>query len=345
MKSQFLMLTPDTRHLKPKNIYLHPRNKNMDDTRYKDINGILTLMADAPDWPNSANIYVVPDQNGFTLIDVGCGGINAIELLKEGLRHWGLKIEQLHTVVLSHAHPDHMGAMNWILEEVNPKVFIHPLDIGPALDPGQLDLTFDISLAKERWAVANPGNGLSEFSILDYLDSSGCLMSAAARVEPLPVENLLALGDFRFQVIHTPGHSPGHVSLFEKNKRVLLAGDLVGKAPAWYVPAAGGVVGYLESLAKLEALDAAILLPAHGPIIEEATEAVQKIKKKLLQRETILKEALHNGSKSFMEINRALLGDSPINFFPGCGIIESHLIKMEKEGVIERDGQQVLLLG
>jgi glyoxylase-like metal-dependent hydrolase (beta-lactamase superfamily II) len=110
------------------------------------------------------------------------------------------------------------------------------------------------------------------------------------------------------------------------------------------VPAAGGVIGYLESLAKLEGLGAAILLPAHGPIIEEAHQAIQKIKKKLLQRESILKEALQDGARSFMELNKMLLGDSPMNFFPGCGIIESHLIKMEREGVIKREGQIIRLI-
>jgi len=89
-------------------------------------------LKNCPNWPNPANIYVIPDENGFSLIDVGCGGITGIEHLKEGLRHWKLKIEQLHTVVLSHAHPDHMGAIGWILEEANPTVYIHHLDIGPA---------------------------------------------------------------------------------------------------------------------------------------------------------------------------------------------------------------------
>jgi glyoxylase-like metal-dependent hydrolase (beta-lactamase superfamily II) len=315
----------------------------MDKYRYKDVDGILTIMADAPDWPSSANIYVIPDKNGFSLIDVGCGGINAIELLNEGLRYWGLKIGQLHTVVLSHAHPDHMGAMSWILEEADPKVYVHQLDIGPALDPGQLDRTFDIALAKDRWSAASPGADLSDFSILDYLDGSGCLMGAAVRVEPLPAQRPLYLSDFEFQIIHTPGHSPGHVSLYEKNLRILFAGDLVGRAPAWYVPAAGGVIGYLESLAKLKSLDPAVLLPAHGDIIEEAAQAIKKIKKKLLERESFLKEALQNGSKRFMDLNKLLLGDSPINFFPGCGIIESHLIKMEGEGVIVRKNHEISL--
>jgi glyoxylase-like metal-dependent hydrolase (beta-lactamase superfamily II) len=315
----------------------------MYESKYNNIEGILTILADAPDWPSPANIYAVPDENGFSLIDVGCGGSRGIALLKQGLHHWNLKVEQLHTVVLSHAHPDHMGAIGWILEEADPAVFIHHLDVGPALDPGQLDATFDISLAKERWSAERNGNGFDDFSILNYLNSSGCLMSAAVRVEPLPADNRLRLSDFEFRVIHTPGHSPGHVALYEKNRRILLGGDLVGKAPAWYVPAAGGVVGYLESLAKLEGLDAAVLLPAHGPAIEAAGPAIRRIKKKLLQRQIILKEALREGAKSFMELNKILLGDSPINFFPGCGIIESHLIKMEGEGIVIREGQEVRL--
>jgi len=316
----------------------------MVESKYKNIQGILTILADVPDWPNPANIYVIPDQNGFSLIDVGCGGIASIEHLQQGLRYWKLRIEQLHTVVLSHAHPDHMGAIDWIFEAVNPKVYIHHLDVEPALDPRQLNKTFDIPLAKKRWAAFSAGNKLIDFSILNYLDSSGCLMSAATHVEPLPVNNVLHLSDFEFHVIHTPGHSPGHISLFEKNRSILLAGDLVGKAPAWYVPAAGGVIGYLESLAKLEILDAAILLPAHGSVIEEANQAIRKIKMKLLQRESFLKEALQDGTKSFMELNKALLGDSPINFFPGCGIVESHLIKLVREGAIERDGRKIRLI-
>jgi glyoxylase-like metal-dependent hydrolase (beta-lactamase superfamily II) len=315
----------------------------MNGSKYRNVEGILTILAETPDWPSSANIYAIPDENGFSLIDVGCGGDVGIEDLKQGLRHWKLKIEQLHTVVLSHAHPDHMGAMGWILKKAEPTVFIHQLDIGPALDPGQLVVTFDIPLAKDRWAAFNPGNALSDFSILNYLDASGCLMSAADQVEMLPTEDVLQLSEFEFRIIHTPGHSPGHISLFETNRRILIAGDLVGKSPAWYVPAAGGVIGYLESLAKLEGLDAAILLPAHGNIIGKSDQAIQKIKKKLLQRESILKEALQDGAKSFMELNKTLLGDSHINFFPGCGIIESHLIKMEREGVIVRMDQDVSL--
>jgi glyoxylase-like metal-dependent hydrolase (beta-lactamase superfamily II) len=131
--------------------------------------------------------------------------------------------------------------------------------------------------------------------------------------------------------------------LYESKKQLLLAGDLVGKSPAWYVPAAGGVIAYLESLATLEALNAATLLPAHGVMMKNANEAIQGIRKKLLQRESILIESLQKGPKHCMGLIGTLIENTLLHFFPGCGIIESHLIKLEKEGIIKREGQQVSL--
>ena len=313
-------------------------------SKYEDIHGILTIFAREPNWPNPANIFIFPDEDGFALVDVGCGGAYGIEYLQRGLRHWKLKIEHLHTVVLSHAHPDHMGAMWWILESVSPKVFIHRLDVGPALDPLKLEGTFDIPLAKQHWAAAANDDAFLRFELLRFFEDSRCPMSAVENLQEIQKGDVLHLGDFEFKILHTPGHSPGHVSLYETKKQILLAGDLVGKTPAWYVPAAGGVIAYLNSLTKLEDLDAVTLLPAHGAVMNNAGEAIAGIRKKLLQRESILIEALQEGPKPLMALNQMLIENTLLHFFPGCGIIESHLIKLEREGVIKREGQQVSLV-
>ncbi len=316
----------------------------MTDSKYKNTHGILAIIAREPNWPNPANIYIIPDEIGFSIIDVGCGGASGIEYLQQGLHHWKLKIEQLHTVVLSHAHPDHMGAMWWIVEESTPKVIIHHLDVGAALDPLRLEETFDIPLAKKCWAASMNEDTFQNFELLKFFEDSRCPMSAAGNLEEVRDGDTLPLGDFEFEIVHTPGHSPGHISLYERKKRILLPGDLVGKTPAWYVPSSGGVIAYLESLAKLEALNAATLLPAHGSLLNKATEAIQGIRKKILKRESILLDALAEGPKDFMELNATLLENALFHFFPGCGIVESHLIKLEGEGIIRREGQRVSLL-
>ncbi|MBW2636240.1 MAG: MBL fold metallo-hydrolase [Deltaproteobacteria bacterium] len=305
-----------------------------------DVEGIQVLFAESHLWPNPANTFVIPDEQGFSMIDVGGGGTLGYEHLHRGLDQLGLSLRDLHTVVLSHAHPEHMGAIRYVLDEAEPKVFIHHLDIIPALDPGHLHKTFNIELAKEKFAGSNQ---FQDFDLLKFFDDFGCSMNAAHEVEELNEKDAVRLGSFVFEVLHTPGHAPGHISLFEKNRGILLAGDLVGISPAWYTPASGGLTGYLDSLDTMEAKNATLLIPAHGPVMDDATGAIKRIRAKLLKREAILLDALKKGPMTFLELNAALFRAEIIHFFPGCGIIESHLIKLEVDGLIERDGDLISL--
>jgi glyoxylase-like metal-dependent hydrolase (beta-lactamase superfamily II) len=290
-------------------------------------------------WPSPANIFVIPDKRGFSMIDVGCGGVSTADNLLKGLDHWGLNLKDLHTVLLSHAHPDHMGAMGWILREIQPQVFIHQLDVAPALDPKELIKTFDIALAIQSWGTSEKAIG--DFDLLEFFKASHCSMSAAEEVEGIEEGHLFHLGDLSFEVIHTPGHSPGHISLFEKNEGILLPGDLVGEHTAWHTPTSGGVTAYLASLDKLQSLDAEMMLPAHGMKMEAPHEAIGSIREKLLKREAILLGALSDGPKSFMELNKTLHHHPNLYFFPGCGITESHLMKLEEEKAITREGEWI----
>lgn len=307
---------------------------------HTNVQGIQVLFAKSHLWPNPANVFVIPDDQGFSMIDVGGGGTLGREHLRNGLDQLGLKLRDLHTVVLSHAHPDHMGAIIYVLDEAQPKVFIHHLDIVPALDPGHLHHTFNIELAKEKFAGANQ---FQDFDLLKFFDDFGCSMNAADEVEELHEGDVVSLGSFAFEVLHTPGHAPGHISLFEEKKGILLAGDLVGISPAWYTPASGGLTGYLESLDTMESKNASLLIPAHGPVMDDAPGAISRIRTKLLKREAILLDALKKGPMTFLELNAALFPAEIIHFFPGCGIIESHLIKLEAEGLIKCEGDLISL--
>jgi len=308
---------------------------------FADLNGLKVIFAAGPLWPNPANVFVIPDERGFSMIDVGSGGETGRDYLLNGLKHWGLQLRDLHTVVLSHAHPDHMGAIRYVLEEVHPLVLIHRLDMASALEPRHLNETFDIALAKDYWAISGRKEDYSNFDLFQFFDDFGCSMSAAESVEAIPEGEKVQLGGFSFEIVHTPGHSPGHISLFDRERGLLLAGDLVGNSPAWYTPTSGGLIGYLESLDRMESLEAQTIIPAHGGIIEDAANAIRKIRSKLLKRENFLYNALREGPKTFMELTEHLFPQSPIlHFFPGCGITASHLIKMERDGIIQREEGQ-----
>jgi len=313
--------------------------------RFEEHNGILCVLAEDAKWPSPANFYIIPEDSGFAMIDVGCGGPDGAEYLKAALAHWQLKPTDCGQVVLSHAHPDHMGAMGWLLERARPKVFIHSLDVEGATNPPHLNATFDIPMITERCASLPGFEGLASFDILDYFAGTSCLMSGATHVEAMEEGDQLVLGTHVFEVVHTPGHSPGHIALFERDEGLLLPGDMVGAIPAWYTPASGGLMGYLASLDKLVTAEAECMLPAHGPVIHNPGETIAWVRSKLMQREEKILEALSRGERSFMELNAVLFPTPFVQFFPGCGILESHLQKLEIEGrIIRQEGNDRIVL-
>ncbi|MFC1822222.1 MBL fold metallo-hydrolase [Thermodesulfobacteriota bacterium] len=312
--------------------------------RFDEVDGILVILSEGHMWPNPANVFIIPDEKGFSLYDVGCGGKHGADHILKGLAHWNLHLNDLHTVVLSHSHPDHMGAMEWLLEEIQPEVFIHHLDIPSALEPAKLNETFDVPLVLNKIISSGVKGMPQEMDVLIFFEQSGCTMTAALQVEALHEDQVIQLGDFSFQVIHTPGHSPGHISLFDMNRGVVLSGDVVGKIPAWHTPASGGLIGYLNSLEKLELLNAKALLPSHGPIEYEPQKAIQRIRNSLLEKESFILELLEKEPKSFWQLVEAMYSNSFARAFPGCGMVESHLVKLENEGSIERAGDKISLV-
>jgi glyoxylase-like metal-dependent hydrolase (beta-lactamase superfamily II) len=307
-----------------------------------DINGLKIIIARSHLWPNPSNVCAILDDKGFSMIDVGCGGPAGYEYLRSGLRHFGLTVDRLHTVVLSHAHPDHMGAMKYLLETVHPEIFIHINDLNAALDINQLNESFDIPLAKRMFA---PRGMFQDFDLIKFFEIFGCSMNQVEDIKIVTDEQLIKLGNFEFEVLHTPGHAPGHIALFERSVGVLFANDLIGVSPAWYTPSSGGLIGYLESLDRLKSKNASVLVPSHGPIMSDPEASIRRIREKLIKRETILLETLSTGPQKFNDLLSVLFPETSIHFFPGCGILESHLIKLEKEDSIERREDLVFLIG
>ena len=74
-------------------------------------------------------------------------------------------------------------------------------------------------------------------------------------------------------------------------------------------------MGYLKSLDTMESKEASLLIPAHGPVMDDASGSIARIRAKLLKRETILLNALKKGPLTFLERNAALFPAEIIHFF------------------------------
>ncbi|MBU4241268.1 MAG: MBL fold metallo-hydrolase [Actinobacteria bacterium] len=285
-------------------------------------------------WPAPANSFLLTDRDGAILIDAGCGSPDTYEKLRTFIRNHGFNVADVHTLVLSHAHPDHMGAVPFILEEADPRIYIHKLEKPLARDPQLLNRSFDMSLItryyKERLGDTDPDS----INIIDYFKGL-CPMGSAEATDTVREGDVLPLGGRRLRVLHTPGHAPGHISLYDDENRVLLSGDIIGKVVAWYCPSGGGARGYLESLEKAESLDVDVVMPSHGEDITDVAGAIAHTRDVILSRERLVVRALSGGSMSLLQLTNLLFPREHLRMFPGIQIAMSHLIKLQGEERIE----------
>jgi glyoxylase-like metal-dependent hydrolase (beta-lactamase superfamily II) len=157
-----------------------------------------------------ANAYLIEDDDGLTLIDAGYPGREAAVF--GAIRGLGRSPGQLRRLIFTHAHPDHIGSAAAIVRETGARTFMHPLDIPMAESGGPF-----------RPIIASPGLSRRVMCELFFHPDE--------RLEPVAIDQPLTDGEILpiaggIEVIHTPGHSAGHVALLWRPERMLFAGDV-----------------------------------------------------------------------------------------------------------------------
>ena len=139
--------------------------------------------------------------------------------------------------------------------------------------------------------------------------------------------------------VHTPGHAPGHLCLWNEGTRQLVAGDMVAGVGTILIDPEDGDMGlYIKSLQRLAALKPQFIYPAHGPVISEAEDWLLFYVKHRNEREAKVLNAIEtNGSSVEAVLAKAYDDVSPKLHVLASRSLESHLQKLIKEERIERD--------
>jgi glyoxylase-like metal-dependent hydrolase (beta-lactamase superfamily II) len=203
------------------------------------------------------NYYLVEADGGLLVVDAGLAGF--YDELEGLLRSRGRTVADIDALLLTHAHPDHVGIAERVRQAGVP-VRVHEADADQA-----------------RTGKSHPREG----GILPYVRHRAFwrLMATAARnggLKTVKIAEVAPLGELdvpgRPRAIHTPGHSPGHVVFHFEQLGALIAGDalctynpLTGRPGPQLMPRAFAWSNdqALESLSRLEDLEG-VVLPGHG---------------------------------------------------------------------------------
>ncbi|MEZ4223441.1 MAG: MBL fold metallo-hydrolase [Polyangiaceae bacterium] len=167
--------------------------------------------------------------------------------------------------------------------------------------------------------------------------------ATAARLPELAVARRLRDGETllldgpriqQWRVLHTPGHAPGHVCLFETQSKTVIVGDMVASVGTILIePGDGDMREYLAQLQRLADLDASTALPAHGAPIHGPSALFRHYVTHRLMREGKVLAALERGPLDVEALLPLVYDDTPQSIWPLARLsLLAHLDKLLAEG-------------
>jgi len=234
------------------------------------------------------NAYLIEGDDGYTLVDCGWGLPEVLHTLESALDDLGKHVDQIAWIVATHFHTDHYGMAGTIAELSGAKVMMHPADWA-ILDTRFRHIEAELH-RRDGWLASNG------FSLEGYAtEDRGRLFARRFTLKP-PDRNLadgdeLSIGNHRFRVVWTPGHTPGHICLYDDERKLLLSGDHVLPRITPHIGYWSAIDGdplgtFLESLRKVAALGAKSALPAHREPIDDLPGRIEELLAHHAERET-----------------------------------------------------------
>ena len=226
------------------------------------------------------NAYLLPAPSGHLLIDTCWNTEESDVALAQQLEAIGIQMEEIKRIVITHAHVDHYGLAARVLRRCNATLSMHELEEKMV----ELRYRNTEAFAIESNALLR-SSGVEEQYVPDpqeMVDRFDRLVLYTAPDIRYKGGETLVHGGFEFQIIWTPGHSPGHVCLYDPNHKIFFSGDHVLPGITSHIginPKAGPnpLDDYTRSLNELLALDVELMLPAHGPPIKGFERRLKQI--------------------------------------------------------------------
>lgn len=266
------------------------------------------------------NCYVLEDERGATVVDPGLPGVATFKALTARLGSAGIPIGRVHTVVVTHSHPDHYGGAGRIRHETGADIVTdrrfrmmwdpsEPPDVDVEDVPEFVDRDdavgrHDVEHRRPRMPWHPPPWGGPGVAIPRKRRAMMRVARRFPRLVRLPTPTVrlddaqtIRLGRREWVALHTPGHTDDHLCLFDPSDGVMLSGDHVLPTITPHIGGHGRsrdpLARFFDSLDKVAAFgpEVTVALPAHGRPFADLGGRAEAIKQHHLERLDVLRAA------------------------------------------------------
>jgi glyoxylase-like metal-dependent hydrolase (beta-lactamase superfamily II) len=219
------------------------------------------------------NSYIIRDSERSLIIDTGLNRKTCLNAMQRGLNALGLDLSK-SDIFITHRHIDHFGLVSKLLAD-STRIFMGRQDkvlleawkgIGTIADYARL-------------------NGFPEKEIKAVFDkhpASQFDLDWVRQTKTLDDGDVITIGAYHFKCVATPGHTIGHTCLYEKDKKIFIAGDhiLMDISPniVCWSDGENPLAHFLASLDKVQKLQVDLVLPGHRRLIDAPKDRILELK-------------------------------------------------------------------
>lgn len=301
--------------------------------------GVFVLHLPLPMRPTIVNVTLLHSRGEWALVDTGVDSAESAAALQAAAASVGCGA--IAKIICTHHHPDHFGASRRYQSLFGARVYVHRLELDSsrvyaAGKPSEEAVSFFVrhGIPLQRFAhVPSPAQfwaGLYTPAEPDGLIEDG---------------DVLRVGDREMEVIATPGHTRGHCVLYLRRERILIAGDhLLPKITPHVGVLPGGpqnpLRDFIASQRKIEPLDVALVLPAHGKVFADHHHRIRQILQHHEYRLEEILDLVRRRPRTAYDVARLAFGfdvQSPLAVqFPATFETLAHLELLRSRGQVRR---------
>ena len=294
----------------------------------------------------AVNSYIMKANHKSLIIDTGMNRKECMSVMSSALKELNVDLNQADFFI-THFHADHLGLVSSLATD-NSTVYFNQADATfiKSVNPGYWEEQSTFAHVHgfpegelQRAIQTHPG---VKYSARDYPD-----------FYILKEGNTLTIGDYLFKCIETPGHTQGHMCLYEPNKKIFIAGDhILGditpnialESKDW-----NPLNEYLKSLDKVYSFDVRLVLPGHRNSFTNFKERIEELKHHHQLRANEVLSILERVKQNAFRVAAQMTWDVEYESWELCPTLQkwfatgeaiSHLKYLEDEGQVRREIQE-----
>lgn len=285
------------------------------------------------------NSYVVRGPDRWLMIDTGMNRPESIEAMRAGIASLAVDLDRTDFFI-THGHSDHVGLVSELKAGAS-RIFLHAADAAIALDP---NLWSNLARSARSHGFPDADTAVGKHPGKKYL------FDGRPNFTCLREGDELSVGRYRLRCVETPGHTPGHLCLYEPEARVFFSGDhildsITPNISGWAQENEDPLGDFLTSLDKVATYDIRLVLPGHRNPITDHRRRIEELKAHHRVRTQEVVGILSRGAQTAYRVASQMQWDlsySRWEDFPvpqqwfATGEALAHLLYLEKNGKIVR---------